>query len=81
MTCDVQELLSANPCLSELNPWMLKVVKVQMLCGIVNFLTDATPVTCDIAELLEDASCFYGLSEWQLEVIETQLLCEISNLL
>lgn len=80
MVCDAQALISANPCLSALNPWMLHVLKVQMLCGLKNFLTDGTPITCDISELMADAQCFYGLSEFQLNVIEVALLCDISNL-
>lgn len=80
MVCDPQELISSNPCLSALNPFMLKVIEVQMLCGLKNFLTDGTPVTCEIDELIADASCFYGLTEFQLDVIRVQLLCEIVNL-
>lgn len=81
MVCDVQALLSENPCLSVLNPWQLKLIQAQQICGIKNFLTDGTPVTCDIAELLEDAACFNGLTEFQLDVIIAQLLCDVSGLL
>lgn len=81
MVCDVQALISSDPCLSALSPWLIKVVKVQMLCGIKNFLESAEPITCDIQELLADAACFNGLNDFQLDVIEAQLLCDIAGLL
>lgn len=79
--CDVQSLISANPCLSALSPRQLELVKTQMLCGIKNFLTDATPVTCDIQTLLDDANCFNALNSQMLSVVQAQLLCDISGLL
>ena len=81
MTCDVQTLISANPCLYTLTPRMLRVLQAQMLCGIFNNLDSGTAITCDIQALLDDAECFNALNDFQLEVVITQLLCEISGLL
>lgn len=81
MVCDLQALLSENPCLYALSARTLKVLKVQMLCGIQNNLESGEPVTCDIQELMDDAACFNALSDFELEVLETQLLCNISGLL
>ena len=79
--CDVQALISQDPCYSTLNPHMRRVVKVQMLCGLFNNLDSGEPLTCDIQELLADAACFYNLSDDMLEILELQLLCNIFGLL
>jgi hypothetical protein len=81
MECDVQTLISANPCLAALSPRMLRILQAQMLCGIFNNLDSGEPITCDIQALLDDAECFNELNDFQLEVAITQLLCEISGLL
>ena len=80
-TCNVQSLLSADPCLSALDTYRLEVLITQQLCNLFNFLDSAEPVTCDVQELLEDSSCFNGLSINQLKVIQAQLLCNIASLL
>lgn len=79
--CNPQTLLDANPCLAALDPHTLKVVKVQMLCGLYNNLDSGAELTCDIQALLDNAACLFPLSDYQLEVIEAQLLCEIFNIL
>jgi hypothetical protein len=81
MVCDVGELISENPCLSALNPFMLKILIVGQLCGIKNFLESAEPISCDIQTILDDSACFYGLTEFELDVITSALLCDISGLL
>lgn len=79
--CNVQELLTANPCLAALSPHMLEVVETQLLCGLFNHLDSGAEMTCDIEALLADASCFYNLSSEQLRVIRVQMLCEIGALI
>lgn len=78
--CNVQELLSANPCYSALSSHMRKVVFTQMLCVLFNNLDAGDPITCDIQTLLDDAACFNALSDDQLEVVQLQLMCEILGL-
>lgn len=80
MVCDIQELLSANPCISNLNPHMLEVVETQLLCGLFNHLDSGAEFTCDIEALLADSSCFYNLSSQQLRIIRVQMLCNIGAL-
>lgn len=79
--CNVQDLLSANPCLSALDDYTLEVVFTQMLCNLYNNLNAGDPLTCDIQELLADANCFHGLPLGRLKVLQVQLLCEINGLL
>lgn len=79
--CDPQELLSANPCLSALDPYTLEVIETQLLCSWFNNLDSGEPLSCDIQTLMDDAQCFYGLSSFQLRVIRAQFLCEILELL
>lgn len=81
MACDVQELISTNPCLSTLNDYSLEVLRTAQLCALYNNLNDGTPLTCDIQELLSESSCFYGLSEHDLKVLQASLLCQIFELL
>lgn len=76
-SCDVQALISENPCLSTLTiPW-LEVVITQELCELYNFLSTGEPVTCDIQEIMDDAKCLYTLMPQQLKVVQAQLLCNI----
>lgn len=79
--CNVQDLISANPCYAALSPHMRKVVFTQMLCNLYNNLDAGDPITCDIQELLDDAQCFDALSDDQLEVVQLQLMCNILNAL
>lgn len=79
--CDPQALLSANPCLSALDPYTLEVVITAQLCSLFNNLDAGDPLTCDIQTLLSDSTCFYGLSVNQLKILQAQLLCNITELL
>lgn len=81
MTCDVQELISTNPCLSSLNAYQLELVITAQLCQIKNKIESGEEVTCDIQELLDSANCFNMLQMFELKVLQAQLLCDISNLL
>jgi len=80
-TCNVQDLISTDPCLSSLNEYTLEVLITQQLCSLFNNLDTGEPLECDIQTLLDDASCFYGLSQPQLKVLQAQLLCNIFALL
>ena len=75
--CSVQDLISTNPCLSNLSPHMLEVLITQQLCSLFNKLDSGAAVTCDIQTLIADAECFVNLSDNQLKLIQAQLLCEI----
>lgn len=79
--CDVQALISADPCLSALTEYELEVLITQQLCSLFNNLDSGEPLTCEIAELLADASCFYGRSLHELKVIQAQLLCNVFTIL
>lgn len=78
--CNPQELLSANPCFSALNPHMAEVVETQMLCSLFNHLDSGADFTCDVQALMDEAGCLYNLSSEQLRVIRLQLLCDIGAL-
>lgn len=80
-TCNPDALLAANPCLATLQPFELQVVRVQMLCNLVDKLENGGDVTCDIQTLLTQGACFYAMPPFILSVIETQLLCELSQLI
>jgi hypothetical protein len=77
--CDVTELLAVDPCLYDLDAFKLQVIKVQMLCNLLDKIENGGEVTCDIDTLLEQGKCFYDLSPFVLLVLEVQLLCEISD--
>lgn len=79
--CDVQALISADPCLSALTEYELEVLITQQLCSLFNNLDSGEPLDCDIQALLADASCFYGRSIQELKVIQAQLLCNIFTIL
>lgn len=80
-TCNVQELLSADPCLSALSEYELELVIYQQLCGLYNNLSLGEPLTCDIQELITDARCLYGQPLHVIKVAQAQLLCNILELL
>lgn len=79
--CDVQALISADPCLSALTEYELEVLITQQLCSLFNNLDSGEPLTCEIQELIADASCLYGLSVHQLKVLQAQLLCNVFTML
>jgi len=80
-SCDIQTLLSKNPCLGGAPDWIVELVEFQILCGIKNFLTLGTPVTCNIQSLLNDAACANAIDSGLLKVAKIQLLCDISVLI
>jgi hypothetical protein len=79
--CDVQALISENPCLHALNEYTLEVLNTQQLCALYNNLDSGEPLECDIQTLLSDAECLYGRSVHELKVIQAQLLCNIFAIL
>jgi hypothetical protein len=80
-TCNVANLIAADPCLAALDDYTLEVVITQQLCGLFNNLDSGAEISCDIQTLLNDAECLYGRSIHELKVIQAQLLCEIISLI
>lgn len=72
MTCDFQELIDIDPCLSALSPFDVQVVKTRLLC-----LMDGGD--CVVNELLEDGKCIAGLNPFFVQVLKTQLLCNMAS--
>lgn len=80
MTCDVQALLSANPCLSTLSPMMAEKLETQMLCSLFNHMDSGAEFSCDIETLISEANCLPSDSNI-LRVLRMQLLCNIGALI
>lgn len=79
--CSPQELLAANPCLTNLSPHMLEVVETAKLCNLYNHLNAGEELTCDVEALIAIGACFYNLSSHDLRAVRVQLLCEIGALI
>lgn len=80
-TCNAQELISVNPCLSALDDYTLEVIVTQQLCALFNTLDSGAEISCDIQTLLDDAECLHGRSMKELKVLQASLLCEIITLI
>lgn len=75
-TCSLSELLSSSACFASVPKGMRDILRLQLLCQIVN---GESVAECDIQTLLDDAACFAAVPQGTRDILELQLLCEISE--
>lgn len=77
VSCDIEDLAESAKCFnSGYGPFVLKAIRIRLLCAILNSET----MDCDIDTLAAEAKCFVaGLSEGQLDAIETWLFCQLGS--
>lgn len=73
--CNPQELLLEASCFTCLPADQQYLVRLALLCRILNGVT----LPCDVNTLLEEAKCFACLPPGMWPILELQLLCEISQ--
>lgn len=73
--CNPQSLLLEASCFTCLPAEQQYLVKLAILCRILNGVT----LPCDVNTLLEEAKCFACLPPGIWPILELQLLCEISQ--
>lgn len=79
-TCNVQDLLDANPCFGALAQMDLSVIEVGFLCAIKERINGGGVPSCDIQTLLNETKCFRHLYPVPLDAISAQLALDIAGL-
>lgn len=80
--CDIQTILTDNPCLATLFPNQLDIYKVGVLCSIVDKLNGGPGIDCsDPQTVFDENECLFQLYPFQLKVLEAALVCEINSLI
>lgn len=80
--CDIQTILTANPCLATLFANQLEIYKVGVLCSIVDKLQGGPGIDCsDPQTVFDENPCLFELFPNQLKIVEAALVCQINTLL
>ena len=80
--CDIQTILTDNPCLAQMPDKMVQIYKVAVLCSIIDKLNGGEGIDCSDIQVVFDANpCLFQLFPNQLKVLEAALVCQINTLL
>lgn len=74
-SCNPNDLLDAAKCFICLSPTQAQVIRIRLLCAIIN----GEVIACDPASLMAAANCMLCLTPGQLQAIEISLLCQLAT--
>lgn len=75
VACNPADLMEAARCFVCLSPTQAQVIRIRLLCAIVN----GEVISCDANSLMAAANCIQCLAPGQLQAIEIYLLCQIAT--
>lgn len=80
--CTLPDLFQVDPCLYAQGPRTLQVLRIQILCSLLQWLQDGSTTDCNLTELLNSGACgVEGAVPFNLDAVELTLFCSMTNAL